>query len=321
MPEACTLMGTQSELAMLQAAFERVRDELAKCVCGLRFADRAADDFAVSWRALSARGTSGRWLRPSRRLVSRSHGTHIRSSAQYAGPHATRPCRAGAHSREMIGKLQGRCLRSWSWWRIFERLSPRSDALIQQAIQEQQVVLDGQQHALSEAVHDRRDAVSGSQRHKNGPSERSPTSITTIASCSKSRLRTQTKPMNFGWQPPCRPLPRHRFSKSSVIDEIRRFRALIREDQCFSPGNHRFILRLVRSTRIHEGETPDFIYEWVELRTAPRATRRKLPGREEFRAALNGRDNSPPMMSEPWRIPSCGIASSRIETPAHPVLR
>ena len=32
-----------------------------------------------------------------------------------------------------------------------------------------------------------------------------------------------------------------------------------------------YAVRLVRATRVHEGENPDFVYEWVERGAGPRA--------------------------------------------------
>ena len=64
-------------------------------------------------------------------------------------------------------------------------------------------------------------------------------------------------------------------------------------------------LRLVRATRVHEGETPDFIYEWVQAGAGTRAAH-ALTLAAKVRAALHGRD---------------AADNSDIHAMAHPVLR
>jgi len=50
-----------------------------------------------------------------------------------------------------------------------------------------------------------------------------------------------------------------------------------------------YALRLVRSTRVHEGQTPDFAYEWIGTGAGPRASHHLLTA-AKMRAALGGRD-------------------------------
>lgn len=50
-----------------------------------------------------------------------------------------------------------------------------------------------------------------------------------------------------------------------------------------------YALRLVRSTRVHEGQTPDFAYEWIGMGAGPRASHHLLTA-AKMRAALGGRD-------------------------------
>jgi len=66
-----------------------------------------------------------------------------------------------------------------------------------------------------------------------------------------------------------------------------------------------YAVRLVRSTRVHEGENPDFVYEWVSQGASPRAVYQLVLG-AKVRAALSGRD---------------AVATGDIRTIAHPVLR
>jgi MoxR-like ATPase len=50
-----------------------------------------------------------------------------------------------------------------------------------------------------------------------------------------------------------------------------------------------YALRLVRATRVHEGETPDFVFEWVLFGAGPRGTHFLTLGARVM-AALHGRD-------------------------------
>jgi MoxR-like ATPase len=50
-----------------------------------------------------------------------------------------------------------------------------------------------------------------------------------------------------------------------------------------------YVMRLVRSTRVHEAETPDFSFEWIGTGAGPRASHHLVIA-AKMRAALNGRD-------------------------------
>jgi len=52
-----------------------------------------------------------------------------------------------------------------------------------------------------------------------------------------------------------------------------------------------YALRLVRATRVHEGENPDFIFEWVATGAGPRAARHLLDA-AKIRAALQRRERA-----------------------------
>jgi len=54
------------------------------------------------------------------------------------------------------------------------------------------------------------------------------------------------------------------------------------------PAVTHYVLRLVRATRVHEGENPDFIYEWVASGASPRSARQLIQAARN-RAALHGR--------------------------------
>lgn len=50
-----------------------------------------------------------------------------------------------------------------------------------------------------------------------------------------------------------------------------------------------YVMRLVRSTRVHQDETPDFAFEWIATGAGPRASHHLLIA-AKMRAALDGRD-------------------------------
>jgi MoxR-like ATPase len=52
-----------------------------------------------------------------------------------------------------------------------------------------------------------------------------------------------------------------------------------------------YVLRLVRSTRVHEGENPDFVYEWVTSGAGPRAVH-AITLAAKIRAAIHGRKSA-----------------------------
>ena len=66
-----------------------------------------------------------------------------------------------------------------------------------------------------------------------------------------------------------------------------------------------YALRLVRATRVHEGETPDFVFEWIDFGASPRAAH-YLVLAAKMRAALHGRGE---------------LLHDDIQAVTHPVLR
>jgi MoxR-like ATPase len=76
-------------------------------------------------------------------------------------------------------------------------------------------------------------------------------------------------------------------------------------DIAIPPPVIHYAVRLIRSTRVHEGENPDFVYEWVSQGAGPRALQHlALAGK--VRAALAGRSE---------------VHSGDIRAMAHPALR
>jgi MoxR-like ATPase len=87
-------------------------------------------------------------------------------------------------------------------------------------------------------------------------------------------------------------------------EEILRLQRMVRRVPA-APHVIHYALRLVRATRIHEGEIPDFIYEWVSWGAGPRGMQYLLLG-GKARAMLNGR---------------FFVTTDDIKAVAHPVLR
>jgi MoxR-like ATPase len=87
-------------------------------------------------------------------------------------------------------------------------------------------------------------------------------------------------------------------------EEILRIQELVRRVPA-APHVVHYALRLVRATRVHEGEHPDFVTEWVSWGAGPRAMQYLLLG-GKARAVLNGR---------------FFVNTDDIKAVAHPVLR
>jgi MoxR-like ATPase len=87
-------------------------------------------------------------------------------------------------------------------------------------------------------------------------------------------------------------------------DEITRLQALVRRVPA-GPHVIHYALRLVRATRVHEGEVPEFVSEWVSWGAGPRGVQYLLLG-GKARAVLDGR---------------LFVTTDDVQAVAHPVLR
>jgi len=92
-------------------------------------------------------------------------------------------------------------------------------------------------------------------------------------------------------------------------EEIIAWRKLVRAVQAPPHAIH-YLLRLVRSTRVHEGENPDFVYEWVASGAGPRAVH-FLTLAAKTRAAIYGR---PSLSTEDVRMMAPPVLRHRIIT-------
>ncbi|MEO8495175.1 MAG: MoxR family ATPase [Planctomycetota bacterium] len=280
-------MDTEAELALLQAAFERVRDELAKCIVGC---DSLIEQLMITLLAgghclLEAPpGTAKTLATASFARVTGLAFDQVRSTPDLT-PHDL--VGLGARPKDDLG-VPGPLFANLVMVADIERLPPRSDALIQQAIQEQHVVLDGRRHALPEPfmivatqypIHD---------GHENSAARALADEYHDDRFMLKIKVAYPDEADEFRLATALSSAPQAPLEQIIGFDEIRRFRKLVREVEA-PPGIVDYILRLVRSTRIHEGETPDFIYEWVDFGAGPRATHH-LTLAAKVRAALYGRE-------------------------------
>ncbi|MEX0818272.1 MAG: MoxR family ATPase [Pirellulaceae bacterium] len=298
-----TLMSMQPELALLQAAVERVRGELAKCLVG---SDALVEQLMISLLAgghcllEAAPGTAKTLATASFARVTGLAFDQIRSTADLTPEDLVG---LGAQPKNEL-EVPGPLFANLVLVADIERLSPRADALIQQAIQEQQVVLRGRRHALADPfmivatqypVHDghenRAERTVADEYHD----DRFLLKIKIAYPDEATEYQLATSMSSAAQEP---------LEQVIGLDELRSFRTLVRQVEA-PPEVINYILRLVRATRVHEGETPDFIYEWVDFGAGPRATHH-LTLAAKVRAALEGREQ---------------VSTEDVRAVAHPLLR
>ncbi|MDA1054272.1 MAG: MoxR family ATPase [Planctomycetota bacterium] len=296
-------MGKQSELALLQSAFERVREELAKCLVGC---DSLIEQLMITLLAgghclLEAPpGTAKTLTTASFARVTGLSFDQVRSTPDLTPRDLIG---LGAHPKSDL-ELPGPLFANLVMVADLERLSPRCDALIQQAIQEQQVVLEGRRHALSEPFM----IVATQYPIHDGQSNKAERTVADEYHDDRFMLKIKIaypdEVDEFQLATTLSSVAHAPLEQVIGIDDLRRFRMLVREVEA-SPEIINFILRLVRATRIHEGETPDFIYEWVDFGAGPRATHH-LTLAAKVRAALDGREQ---------------VSAADVRSVTHPILR
>lgn len=178
------------------------------------------------------------------------------------------------------------------------RLSPATDALLQQAIQENQVVLDGRRHWLPEPYmilatrYPEHEEVEATVEHHD---DRFMMKIAIGYPEYDDEFKLAEKLAT----PLDEPL-----DQVVAPEDFPKFRHVISEIETPAHTIH-YALRLVRATRVHEGETPDFVYEWVDFGAGPRAAH-FITLAAKTRAALHGRG---------------AVTSEDIRKVTHPVLR
>lgn len=296
-------MGTQSEFSLLQAAFDRVRNELAKSLVGC---DSLIEQLMISLLAgghclLEAPpGIAKTLATASFARVTGLSFDQVRSTPDLT-PHDL--IGLGAQPKGNL-EIPGPMFANLVMVADLERLSPRSNSLIQQAIQEQRIVLDGRRHTLPDPfmivatqypVHD---------GHENRAERTIADEYHDDRFMLKIKIAYPDEADEFRLAMTMSAVPQESLEQVVGIDELRGFRTLVREVEA-PPEIVNYILRLVRSTRIHEGETPDFIYEWVDFGAGPRATHH-LTLAAKVRAAMYGREK---------------ISVEDVRAVIHPILR
>jgi MoxR-like ATPase len=180
----------------------------------------------------------------------------------------------------------------------FSRLSPSSDALIQQAIQDNRIVLDGRRHSLPDPF------MILATRYPEIEAADS------IVEHHDDRFM-----MKVSFAYPAYDEEYALAEKLAVPEPIELEQVVAKEDLAAfrrltshivaPPHVIHYALRLVRATRIHEGDTPDFIYEWVDFGAGPRAAHH-LTLAAKIRAGLYGRGEA---------------TTEDIKSVVHPILR
>jgi len=180
----------------------------------------------------------------------------------------------------------------------FGRLSAASDALIQQAIQENRVVLDGRRHGLADPFmilatrYPEFEATDSIVEHHD---DRFMMKIVFAYPAYDEEFALAEKLA----MP--EPVELEQVVAQEDLAKLRQVTSLI----AAPPHVIHYALRLVRATRIHEGDTPDFIYEWVDFGAGPRAAHH-LTLAAKIRAGLYGRTEA---------------TTEDVKAVAHPILR
>lgn len=179
-----------------------------------------------------------------------------------------------------------------------DRLPPRTTSLLHEALQDQEVILAGQRRPLPDPF------VLLATRYSAGDSAELPYDPRNDRFMFEIQVNYPDYEAEYRMADS---LPiaesdaiQPAFSPSDILRWRQRVLALP-----VPPHVLHYAVRLVRSTRVHEGENPDFVYEWVSQGAGPRAVY-QMTLAAKVRAALCGRE---------------AAAASDIRAIAHPVLR
>ena len=180
----------------------------------------------------------------------------------------------------------------------YRQLPPRPAALLQQALQEGQVVLRGRRHGLREPFL----LLAGCYAEDVAADPRLDTQL--------DRFMLQIAVAYPEYDAEFRLVESLAGPATAPLEQVVSPRELAQFAACAEqvvapPHVTHYLLRLVRATRVHEGETPDFIYEWVDIGAGPRASHFLLQA-AKIRAAWHGCDT---------------VTADDVQAMAHPVLR
>lgn len=283
-------MGTQSDFDLLKSSFNRVQEELGKrVVASESFIEQLMIAILARGHCLleSPPGSARTLATASLAKVTGLAFDQIRCTPDLAPDDLVG---LGAIPQDALA-VPGPLFSNVVLVADIERLSPRTDSILQQAIQEQQVTLNSRRHTLADPFmvvatqYPLHDGLDGQASTKLAIDEyhddRFMFKIKLPYPDEANELRLADL-MATGMDEP--------LEQVIGIDEIRHFQSLIRHVE--SPADvTEYAIRLVRATRVHEGETPDFIYEWLDFGAGPRATHH-LALAAKTRAALYGRDTT-----------------------------
>ncbi|MCA9121947.1 MAG: MoxR family ATPase [Planctomycetaceae bacterium] len=296
-------MATQPGFELLQSTFEQIRYELAKCLVGCdAFIEQLMITLLAGGHCLleAPPGTAKSLVTASFARVTGLSFDHVRCTPDLLPSDLIGLGAQPRGSLEIPGPLFANLVLAAD----IERLSPRADSLLQQAIQEQRVVKEGRQHTLPDPfmvvatqfpIHDGHESSAERTVIEEYHDDRFMLKIKLAYPDESEEFQLATRLSAVQLESP---------EQIVGVDGLRDFRALVRTVNA-SADVVNYILRLIRSTRVHEGETPDFIYEWVDFGAGPRATHH-LTLAAKVRAALYGRD---------------AVTFEDVRSVAHPILR
>jgi MoxR-like ATPase len=143
------------------------------------------------------------------------------------------------------------------------RLSPRAYSLLQQAVQEQAVVVCGKRWKLAQPF-------SLFTTHSPTDDGEAPT-VELFDDRFLLRIRVSSPPYHeeFGMATAVTGTPSRELKPVLSCEELQALQQRVPEVSP-PPSVVHYAVRLVRATRVHEGENPDFVYEWVERGAGPR---------------------------------------------------
>lgn len=280
LPKKCTEMPNETDLEHLQSAFLAIRQQLAKAVVSQ---DAVIEQMMIALLAgghCLYEGPPGAAKSLAAASLARVLGLRfdrVRSTAE-STPRDIVGLGAGpTGSNEVAGPIFANVVLVDD----FARLPVSSDALIHQAIQENRIVLDGRRHHLPEPfmiLATRYPEVEAADSIVEHHDDRFMMKIAFSYPAYDEEFALTEKLTSP------EPIELEQVVGPIELAEFRRVTSLI----ATPPHVIHYALRLIRATRVHEGETPDFVYEWVDFGAGPRAAHH-LTLAAKIRAGLYGR--------------------------------
>ncbi|MFV1965509.1 MAG: AAA family ATPase [Pirellulaceae bacterium] len=180
-----------------------------------------------------------------------------------------------------------------------ERLPPKTLSLVYQALQDREILARGELHRLPDPF-----LLLASSHPEDEDAAQNPSELRDDRFMFQIRVDYPSYHDEYQVAETMTATPPAPIEPLASPAEIGSLRKLVRTAGAPAHTLH-YVLRLVRSTRVHEGENPDFVYEWVRNGAGPRAVH-FMTQAAKIRAAINGRSN---------------VSIEDIRAVAHPVLR